>query len=116
MKKKINVLIDFFGEGILNLPVIYKVTTKTKQQENRLVHCFIDLPIEKSTGWLTAAHFSYSVKQDCNRLTISFNRFKGQQNVQYELMMNTVSEYINLREFPLKNIHQHYILTLHHCE
>ncbi len=101
MKKSINVLVDLFGQSIIELPVTYTISTDEARPTEAMVICKITLADEDVPGWLYSRNFSFFFSQtdNANGSTLSICRAAGKQNVYYEQMLNVVSDYIWLKEF-----------------
>ncbi|KQS36069.1 hypothetical protein ASG14_11580 [Pedobacter sp. Leaf194] len=100
MEKRITVLIDLFGEGIVHLPVVYRTKIDDRQPAIPLRYCTIDLPQRNLPGWLYSSAFSYSVSSNQlnNAKAFHFTRAEGKKNLYYEIMLSVISEYIELVE------------------
>ncbi|MNI40672.1 hypothetical protein D3C87_489350 [compost metagenome] len=101
MKKSINVLVDLFGQSIIELPVTYTISTDEARPAEAMVSCKITLADDDIPGWLYSRNFSFFFSQtnSAKASTLSVCRAAGKQNVYYEQMLNVVSDYIWLKEF-----------------
>lgn len=104
MKKSIHVLVDLFGQSIIELPVSYTISADEARPAATTVSCHITLADEDVPGWLYSRDFSFFFTQTNNEniFMTSILRAAGKQNVYYEQMLNVVSDYIWLQEFYLQ--------------
>lgn len=112
MNKSVNVSVDLFGEGIIDLPITYSIGTDEAKPDAIALNCSIDCSAANSPGWLYGKHFKFLFSRTSNNdaVIININRKAGKKNVYYELMLNVVFEYIWLREFSNEN-HNSYAIV-----
>lgn len=101
MKKDINVFVDLFGEGIIDLPITYTISADKAKTDLITLSCSIEPVDDSLPGWLYVNHFEFIFSRTSNddAVIVSVSHSAEKKNVYYELMLNVVFEYIWLREF-----------------
>jgi len=98
--KKIEVLIDLLGYGIVELPVVYNLSFTGLSPREYSIDCHIDQSPSALHSWLYSPDFKL-VFSEIGRGNGHMVCFKGEgvnRNVYYETMLNVVSDYIFLKE------------------
>jgi hypothetical protein len=101
MKKKINVLIDMIGYGIVELPVDYSLSFYTKSGKDCvLAECHVDGINTAEHSWLCAKNFRLNFSNfDLGKgYTVCFGGIEVDINLYYQSMLNVVADYLALKE------------------
>jgi hypothetical protein len=97
--KKVEVLIDLLGYGIVELSVVYRLSFTNGSPRACTVDCHINLADSLHT-WLCSPDFKldFSGIDDGRGHIVGFSGKGVDQNVYYQTMLNVVSDYIFLKE------------------
>ena len=101
MIKKVEVLIDLFGYGILNLSVDYHLSCVSDLPGVYCTECHIHSYNHNEHSWLCTPDFKFFVSEieSGSGHVIHFNTDGLRcKNPYYQTMLNVVSDYIFMRE------------------
>ncbi|MGN8059494.1 hypothetical protein ACTJKN_24655 [Pedobacter sp. 22163] len=98
--KKVEVLIDLLGYGIVQLPVAYSLSCTDLSPRAYSIECHIDQSDSALHSWLYSSDFKliFSEIEDGVGHVVCFNGEALSRNIYYQTMLNVVSDYIFLKE------------------